>query len=683
MTADTLIDRQADGQLTISSALASTLLFSHLTQAELSTLAASCEHLYLQPAETLLSQGESGDRLYVVLAGRLRVTQRQVDGSNLVLGDVLQGEFVGEQALLENAPRMAHVSALTKTAIAALPRDAFESFLEQHSHARSILVGTLRHRLNWAAVRRYRPPRSEILTALAGFVGDVDRAVLEALEQEVRWVTLPRGELLMKQGDIGDCMYVLVSGRLTVFARREDGSDARIAEIGPGESVGEMALLSGDVRAASVEACRDCELLQLSKAGFDRLITHHPSATATFARIIVERLQRTIRSRSLIVQLRATAPVTEEECEDVVRTPNPILRNLKITQTYHRLSLELAALLGYEDVNWCTFACHASKTAGYAIRNDKRSAYRSTPSRSPVDRALMAIRAAISRALGILAWREAVATEVSRQISAGNLKVFAELAPIFARFVQTFRGDAEYDRGKLDHFLQSLRRGPTLTGGQDTLMEALSHYYDAMSERRPKQKTELILLATIKVGLHEQIRLQPEILCALNAPAVLGSPLRLRALSEDWASGVKELGTPTPRLREWHRPSEKINDRLLAIWAAFGRRLVTCTLMELRLPYGDVRLGMDLPPLPRQRSFPDALETLDHPELARLVAAYRREGKALRGSRALDWGNLDHRMSFIVDLFRSRLRSLELFEQPFLLAQQQAMEEDRIPSGPL
>jgi len=74
---------------------------------------------------------------------------------------------------------------------------------------------------------------------------------------------------------------------------------------------------------------------------------------------------------------------------------------------------------------------------------------------------------------------------------------------------------------------------------------------------------------------------------------------------------------------------------------------------------------------------------LDHPELARLVAAYRREGKALRGSRALDWGNLDHRMSFIVDLFRSRLRSLELFEQPFLLAQQQAMEEDRIPSGPL
>jgi hypothetical protein len=40
-------------------------------------------------------------------------------------------------------------------------------------------------------------------------------------------------------------------------------------------------------------------------------------------------------------------------------------------------------------------------------------------------------------------------------------------------------------------------------------------------------------------------------------------------------------------------------------------------------------------------------------------------------------------MSFIVDLFRSRLRSLELFEQPFLLAQQRAMEENRIPSGPL
>jgi len=270
------VDHTTEDQLTTARALTATTLFSELDPAELVELAAKCERIRLETGDILLSEGEPGDCLYVVLSGRLRVTQSQPDGTDLVLGDVLAGEHLGEGALLERAPRMATVRAVTGATLVSLSRDALEGFLDRHPKVRVALVAALQYRIIWAAVRRYRPPQSEIIGALAQFTGNIDRTVLEKLEGEVQWTTLPRGANLMKQGQAGDCLYLVVSGRLRVFAWRDDGSEVKIAEIGPGESVGEMALLSGELRSANVEAIRDCELLQLSKTGFDRLVAEHP-----------------------------------------------------------------------------------------------------------------------------------------------------------------------------------------------------------------------------------------------------------------------------------------------------------------------------------------------------------------------------------------------------------------------
>ena len=62
--------------------------------------------------------------------------------------------------------------------------------------------------------------------------------------------------------------------------------------------------------------------------------------------------------------------VTLHECEDAVATTDPVMLNLKITQLYHRIALDLTVLLGAQDVNWFGFACRASKTAGSAIRGE-------------------------------------------------------------------------------------------------------------------------------------------------------------------------------------------------------------------------------------------------------------------------------------------------------------------------
>ena len=661
-------------------ALASTHLLDDLPLATLRELAASCRRVALEPGAVLLRQGETGDRLYFVLQGRLTVTAGDPEGAETLLGEVREGEFVGEGALVQSAPHMATVTGATPATLLELSRDALEDVLERDGALRDSFRQTLEQRLRWARTRRLRPAHEELAGILAQFVGDLQPPVVAALEHELRWETLPRGAVLMRQGELGDDLYLVVSGRLRVFGERDDGSVTEIAEVGPGETIGEMALLSSEPRSASVDALRDTELLALSRAGFDRLVDAHPAALAFFTRIVVSRLSRSIRSRAPVAQLGARPTVTLADCEEVVRTEDLVLRNLRITQMYHRLSQELALLLGQSDANWCTFACSASKTAGYSIRGEvvRPLAWLSTRRRSRWLRVLHEELAASAGRGAVAARLDRIQDLVTESVSAGNLKVFAELAPVFADMTRTFHRDERYDRDKLARFLARLDRGPTGAGGQDTLAEALTHYYEAMFERDEKRKAELMLLGNIKVGLHEQLRLQPNIVAALNAPLAVGlrDPLGLRLAGR--------LLPILPRLvpTGLKRRNSAVERRLVDSTADRWRRLVTRHVMTIRLPYGELRLGTAVPELATATRFPDVLQTLEHPELVRVVAAYDGSG-AGRRPRAVDWGVLEDRMRFIVDLFRSRQRSLELFAPPFLYEQLLEIAAGRVPAGEL
>lgn len=121
----------------------------------------------------------------------------------------------------------------------------------------------------------------------------------EALRQLQAQVTRERiqgGQTLFEQGDPGDCMYVIAYGRLRVSIRDAQGREETVREMGRGEPVGEMAILTGEPRSATVRAVRDTELIRLSKDGFERLLSNSPQAMLEIARLIVRRL--TSRERS-------------------------------------------------------------------------------------------------------------------------------------------------------------------------------------------------------------------------------------------------------------------------------------------------------------------------------------------------------------------------------------------------
>lgn len=84
------------------------------------------------------------------------------------------------------------------------------------------------------------------------------------------------GEVIVHQGEAGDCMYVIQTGQIEVFQEKE-GKEVRLAVLGEGDFFGEMALFEREVRSATVRALGDVRVLTLDKRTFLRRVHEDPS----------------------------------------------------------------------------------------------------------------------------------------------------------------------------------------------------------------------------------------------------------------------------------------------------------------------------------------------------------------------------------------------------------------------
>ena len=156
---------------------------------------------------------------------------------------------------------------------------------------------------------------------------------LAAVEARLTPVTRMSGEVLFQQGDPGDSLYVIVSGRLVVSHRSDDHTERIVAELGHGEIVGEMGLVCNEPRSATVLASRDTELARLSAAGLDSLI---PKYAQPVYSSIIRQLAARLRNETAGVHTRKPAPI----CVAIAG----ISRNAPVPAFTDRLTGELARM---------------------------------------------------------------------------------------------------------------------------------------------------------------------------------------------------------------------------------------------------------------------------------------------------------------------------------------------------
>ncbi|HSK02235.1 MAG TPA: cyclic nucleotide-binding domain-containing protein [Kofleriaceae bacterium] len=238
-------------------ALAATPLFAGLSSELLEALVEHLALVALEPGEPLFREGDPGDALYVVVEGEVAVMAAgppRVETQRLG-----PGAFIGEVALLTEQPRSSTVAAVTAAELLRIDRVTLSNVLGAHGDMLRAVLRFVRDRLVERWMRGsplFRP------------FDDAQRAELAS---RFAFLEIDAGTRLLGAGTRPDGLYIVLAGRFAVHR----GSRV-VAMLGPGDLIGETALLSGDAFRSDVIAHGKGLALCLPAATFREVIMTHP-----------------------------------------------------------------------------------------------------------------------------------------------------------------------------------------------------------------------------------------------------------------------------------------------------------------------------------------------------------------------------------------------------------------------
>ena len=383
--------------------------------------------------------------------------------------------------------------------------------------------------------------------------------------------------------------------------------------------------------------------------------------------------------------------LTVKDVKEIASIEDPVIRNLNITQGYYELS---QAMSKYTDgnPNWCTSAVWASKQAGQSIRKEDLSRtfeniFHNSPEitlllntisqHSDLIKNLPEVKTVSSFIIKFLN-PDAAFEHSARAVAEGNKKVFAEIGGEFARFLSTFKSDDDFTEENIYTFCSAFTPGNP-PDGQQMLRDAFTSYFDARKQSDEKIKAEMILYSNLLIGYHEQTRLQPQIVEALNAAFTNEDELKSNLLRELLPGFWLRIRYYISRILQRKLPLDETIDQLLNLAKQKVREVITDCMMTLFIPINELlKLGEDL-----KEKFPERLAYISDQKLKGLLNKIDPTPDSLKESGAKDWGDLSDRIHFIADLFRAYFEHRQLYNQPFTDEQVKVLKEGKRPEGKL
>ncbi len=129
--------------------------------------------------------------------------------------------------------------------------------------------------------------------AKAGLFQGVDSEDAEALANQFEAVDAPRGTVLFHEGEPGDSLYIVLTGKVKLGRRASDGRENLVAVMGPSDQFGELSLFDPGPRTATAVAVTDSRVAVLPKEALVRWVAERPQIALQLMRVIARRLRRT------------------------------------------------------------------------------------------------------------------------------------------------------------------------------------------------------------------------------------------------------------------------------------------------------------------------------------------------------------------------------------------------------
>ncbi len=295
--------------------LKSTPIFAGVSEDVLVEVASFLSEASFKKDEMILKSGELEETLYIISEGRVRVYE-----GDLQIADWERGGVIGEFAALDGLPRSASVKALEDTRLFCLNELAMKELTVAYPEiARGIiesLCKRIRNTLTLAEKRGYSKPIVQqhlkqtadnapvnqavflpiekifILRTVTIF-SETPTYILEEIASLLKEVRLKPGKTIIEKGEIGNCLYIVADGRLSVH------DDQKIvATAGPRDVIGEFSLLDAAPRSFTVTALERARLFQLDQQPFYELIADRTEVSRAIIRVLLRYIRVLIKLTS-------------------------------------------------------------------------------------------------------------------------------------------------------------------------------------------------------------------------------------------------------------------------------------------------------------------------------------------------------------------------------------------------
>lgn len=236
----------------LSKVLGENFLFSSLSQHDIKIFIDAMAPVRAKDDGYIISQGDNGDYFYILEEGEVGF---YINGKAVGKGG--KGKSFGELALLHDCPRTASVLALTPCKLWKIEQMTFRYIMVQSTERSDKTV-------------------IEVLQKVPLF-SNLDQGFFTKLANSMTSHNFNDGEIIIRKGDIGDTFYVVREGKVAVteVGRRLSMRHVSVGSqviLGVGQSFGERALLTGEVRSATIIASGNCDLLCLDRKDFEEIL---------------------------------------------------------------------------------------------------------------------------------------------------------------------------------------------------------------------------------------------------------------------------------------------------------------------------------------------------------------------------------------------------------------------------
>ncbi|MGQ9693425.1 MAG: cyclic nucleotide-binding domain-containing protein [Thermodesulfobacteriota bacterium] len=262
-------------------------LFADLHREELTRVMDKIEIKQFPAGSMICREGEVGDAIFIISHGQVEVFRLNNQGNKIHLALLQEGDFFGEFAFFTNSRRRASVVAKMDTEILEISKEAMEEVIKEFPSVAQVLLKFYKERI------------LDNLLATSTIFSSLPKEERKGLLPHFILEEYPPRAIILEEGTPGDSLFIIKKGEVEVYTRNQKGEVVSLAKLKEGDFFGEISLITGRPRNASVRALQPTELLRLAKENFIKIVETHPPIKEFLKETLLLRLEDKLRAQGV------------------------------------------------------------------------------------------------------------------------------------------------------------------------------------------------------------------------------------------------------------------------------------------------------------------------------------------------------------------------------------------------